>query len=46
MGLQRSGVQDEAEEKRREQDEDKAEEMQRCTQVNEDAGMRCSSQGE
>ena len=44
--MQRSGVEDEAEVKRRNQDEDKAQEMQRCTQVDEDAGTRWSSQGD
>ena len=44
--MQRSGVEDEAEEKQRNQDEDKAQEMQRCTKVDEDAGMRWSSQGD
>ena len=43
--MQRSAVQDEAEEKQRKQDEDKAQEMQGCTQVDGDAGMRWSSQG-
>ena len=31
--MQRSGVEDEAEEKQRNQDEHKAQEMQQCTQV-------------
>ena len=44
--MQRSGVEDEAEEKQRNQDEDKAQEIQQCTQVDEDAGMRWSSQGD
>ena len=42
--MQRSGVEDEAEEKQRNQDEDKVQEMQRCTQEDEDAGVRWSSQ--
>ena len=44
--MRRSGVEDEAEEKQRNQDENKAQEMQRCTQVDKDAGMRWSSQGD
>ena len=44
--MQRSGVEDEAEEKQRNQDEEKAQEMQRGTQVDEDAWMRRSSQGD
>ena len=43
MQKQRSGVEDEAGEKRRKQDENKAEVTQRCTQVDEDGGMRWSS---
>ena len=45
MEMQRSGVEDEAGEKPRKQDEDKAKVTQRCTQVDEDGGMRWSSQG-
>ena len=37
-------MEDEAEERKRNQDEDKALVMQRCTQVDEDVGMRWSSQ--
>ena len=45
VGMQRSGVEDETGEKRRKHDEDKAKVTQRCTQVDEDGPMRCSSQG-
>ena len=44
--MQRSRLEDEAEEKQRNQDEGKAQKMRRCTQVDEDAGMRRSSQGD
>ena len=43
---QRSGLEDEAEEKHRNQDDDKAPVMQRCTQVDEDVGKRWSIQGD
>ena len=39
-------MEDEAGEKRKKQDEDKAQVTQRCTQVDEDGGTRWSSQGD
>ena len=43
---QRSRVEDEAEEMQANQEEGKAQVMERCTQVNEDVGMRWSSREE
>ena len=44
--MRRSGVEDEAGEKQRQQDEDKAKVTQRCTQEDEDGGMGWSGQAD
>ena len=44
--MQQSRVEEEAGEKRRRQDEDKAKVTQRCTQVDKDGGMRWSNFGD
>ena len=46
MEMQRSGVEDEVGEKPKKQGEDKVKVTQPSTQVDEDRGMRLSSQGD